>query len=289
VLAQDYEHIEYVLVDNHSTDGSRAIAERYADKDARIRLLQPPTFLPQVENYNFALAQISGQSAWCKMCQADDWLYPRCVTEMVALGEEHPTVGLISSYSWRGEQLLCLGLPHDISVLPGSEACRLHLLEPIFLFGSPTTACFELLSGCDFGFVHQVLSYRSVDAASITGSVSDLLSRELDHLIIVMRFARAYLDEDDAAAVRTRTLRDYYRRVGQRLMSASLTGGARSVLDYQRIGLRSVDMRLQWPALVAGIGRASLGAVASPAVAARLARRRIPGRHGSNSEMATRQ
>jgi len=233
---------------------------------------------------------------------------------MVALGEEHPTVGLISSYSWRGEQLLCLGLPHDISVLPGSEACRLHLLEPIFLFGSPTTvmyrsdlvrsrepfyevgrlhedteACFELLSGCDFGFVHQVLSYRSVDAASITGSVSDLLSRELDHLIIVMRFARAYLDEDDAAAVRTRTLRDYYRRVGQRLMSASLTGGARSVLDYQRIGLRSVDMRLQWPALVAGIGRASLGAVASPAVAARLARRRIPGRHGSNSEMATRQ
>ena len=143
VLAQDYPNFEYVLVDNQSTDGSHEIARSYADHDDRIRLITTDRFLSQVENYNFALTQISADSRWCKICQADDWLYPRCLAEMVAVGEASPTVGLVSSYSWRGEQILCLGLPHDVSVLPGRDACRLHLLTDLFLFGSPTTVLYR--------------------------------------------------------------------------------------------------------------------------------------------------
>src|SRR6476646_9765013 len=113
VLDQRYPNFEYVLVDNQSTDGSHEIARSYADHDDRIRLLTTDRFLSQVENYNFALTQISADSRWCKIRQADDWLYPQCLAEMVAVGEASPTVGLVSSYSWRGEQILCLGLPHD--------------------------------------------------------------------------------------------------------------------------------------------------------------------------------
>jgi len=62
VLAQTLSDFEYLLVNNRSTDGSLAIAERYAAKDSRIRVVTNPAFVPQVENYNGALAQIGAES-----------------------------------------------------------------------------------------------------------------------------------------------------------------------------------------------------------------------------------
>ena len=40
VLAQTYPHFEYILMDNCSTDGSAEIAETYARRDSRIRLIR---------------------------------------------------------------------------------------------------------------------------------------------------------------------------------------------------------------------------------------------------------
>ena len=59
VLAQSYPEFEYILVDNCSTDGSTEIAESYARRDPRIRLIRRSQFLSQVQNYNAALAEIS--------------------------------------------------------------------------------------------------------------------------------------------------------------------------------------------------------------------------------------
>ena len=73
VLAQTFTDFEYVLVDNQSTDGSSEIAERYAAKDARIRLQRTDRLLPQVQNYNFALSRISPGTRWCKLVQAAWW------------------------------------------------------------------------------------------------------------------------------------------------------------------------------------------------------------------------
>src|SRR4051794_20650137 len=40
VLAQTYTNYEYLLVDNASTDDGGEIAARYAEKDARIRVVE---------------------------------------------------------------------------------------------------------------------------------------------------------------------------------------------------------------------------------------------------------
>jgi hypothetical protein len=45
------------------------------------------SFLSQVQNYNFALSRISPDSKYCKMVQADDWLFPDCVRSMVEVAE----------------------------------------------------------------------------------------------------------------------------------------------------------------------------------------------------------
>ena len=42
ILAQSMEDFEYIIVDNGSTDKSGEIAEEYAKKDARIRVLHIP-------------------------------------------------------------------------------------------------------------------------------------------------------------------------------------------------------------------------------------------------------
>src|SRR4051812_41097887 len=83
VLGQTYQNWEYVLVNNKSTDKSAEIARRYAEKDTRLSLVHNTEFLGQVENYNHALRQISPESKYCKMVQADDWIFPRCLEEMV--------------------------------------------------------------------------------------------------------------------------------------------------------------------------------------------------------------
>src|SRR5262245_7467930 len=105
VLAQTYRDFEYVLVDNCSTDGSSEIAARAAGRDPRVRIVRNATLLPQVPNYNHALRQMAPGSRYCKLVQADDALMPRCLEEMVALAEAHPSVAMVSSYRMRGERV----------------------------------------------------------------------------------------------------------------------------------------------------------------------------------------
>ena len=121
VLDQTFDDFEYVLVDNHSTDGGGELARSYADKDERIRVFSPPEFLSQCDNFNFALRQMSPTSAYCKMVLADDWLYPQCLAEMVALAEAHPNIGLVSSYSLAGTELWGAGYPSNASVYSGAR------------------------------------------------------------------------------------------------------------------------------------------------------------------------
>ena len=84
VLRQTYTNWEYILVDNCSTDGSSDIAEQYAARfPETIRLIHTASFLSQVRNYNFALSHISHDSKYCKMVQADDWIFPDCLRSMV--------------------------------------------------------------------------------------------------------------------------------------------------------------------------------------------------------------
>jgi glycosyltransferase involved in cell wall biosynthesis len=192
VLAQSHGDFEYILCNNHSDDGSGDIAARYAARDRRLRVLRPPKFLEQVPNYNFALRQIAPDTTYVKLVQADDTIFPRCLTEMVALAEAHPSIGVVSAYRMFGAEVQPTGLPHTRTFLTGRDACRTVLADGIYLFGSPTTVmfradlvrgrapfyvegrlfedaevCFELLAGCDFGFVHQVLSFTRTENDSL--------------------------------------------------------------------------------------------------------------------------
>jgi glycosyltransferase involved in cell wall biosynthesis len=266
VLAQTYEHWEYVLVNNQSTDGSLAIAEEYARRDPRIRLSTTDTFLDQDLNYSEALRLLSDESQYVKIVQADDWIFPRCLEEMVAVAEKHPTVGLVGSYYLKGTTLMAQGLPYPSPMVSGRELCRLQLLKGMFFFGSPTVllfrsviirrqypfydskslhadteACYRVMREWDFGFAHQVLSYLRTDNAGRMGAVLDFAPHELDKFIVVTKYGHNYLDSDEFEAVHRRVRDRYYDVLG----SALLTGQPKAFWDYHRAGLATIEHRLE--------------------------------------------
>lgn len=186
VLGQTYQNWEYVILDNASTDDTPDIVREYAAREPRIRHLRNDTLLPQIQNWNVAMAGIAPQSQYCKVIHADDVLMPECLERMVDVAEKYPSVAIVGAYRIDGRQVNMASIPFPVDMVDGRELARKRLLgEWADLFGSPssimyrsscvhergdtfygldnpnadTELCFELLKRGDYGFVHQVLSY----------------------------------------------------------------------------------------------------------------------------------
>jgi glycosyltransferase involved in cell wall biosynthesis len=236
ILTQTYSNWEYTLVNNASTDRTLEIAERYARRDQRIRVITNSKHVGIVENHNCAVRMVSGSSKYCKVVEGDDWLYPDCLKLMVELAEAHPRVGIVGAYGLFGARVAWDGLPHTKRVVDGREICRLSLLGRLAVFGSPTTTllrsdlvrnrdpfyneanihsdlevCYEILLESDFGFVHQVLTFTRTDNESTRTLAQRLNSNLASSLYHLSRFGRQYLDEAEYTRRMKELIDEYYQ------------------------------------------------------------------------------
>lgn len=78
--------------------------------------------LSDVQNYNFSLSCITTSSKYCKMVQADDWLLPDCMRNMVEVAEAHPSVGIVCAYECEDDEIRLDGLPYPSTKVPGRPA-----------------------------------------------------------------------------------------------------------------------------------------------------------------------
>jgi len=221
VLRQTYSNWEYILVNNCSSDKSAQIAEHYVRlHPKRLRLEHNAVFLSQVENYNHALSLISPESRYCKLVQADDWMLPQCLELMVGVAEQNSSIGVVGAYGLEGRDVAFDGLPYTASFVTGRDVCRLFFLEDRYVFGSPTqlllrsdlilgrvpfydtsyvpfedaAVIFALMSHCNFGFVHQVLTFSRRDNASIMKSLLDLDCTKAFELLMLREFGHGFLE-----------------------------------------------------------------------------------------------
>ena len=111
VLAQTYSNWEYCIINNRSTDRSLEIANSYAARDPRVRVITNVEFVGIIENHNIAFRQVSTESKYCKVLHAPDWLFPDCLTKMVELAEANPSVAIVGAYSLKNDKVICDGLP----------------------------------------------------------------------------------------------------------------------------------------------------------------------------------
>lgn len=235
VLAQTYSNWDYTIVNNCSTDGTLAIALRYAAENPRIRVISNDTLVPAVANFNIALRQISSTSKYCKMLLADDSMFPECLERMVAVMEKHPSVGIVGAYGLKDPEVLWVGLRYPSPLVSGREICRQRLLGGPYVFGSQTSVlyrsdlvrshdpfynesstqpdsdvCFELLRGCDFGFVHQVLTVSRERTGSLLAASRELNTAAPDTLSQLIAYGPYYLTPEEYQNSLKLTVSKYY-------------------------------------------------------------------------------
>jgi glycosyltransferase involved in cell wall biosynthesis len=84
LLQQTFGDFELIISDNASTDGTQAICEEYAQRDARIRYVRQPQNMGAVFNWNFVAQEASGLFfKWASANdRCDDQLLEKCVAEL---------------------------------------------------------------------------------------------------------------------------------------------------------------------------------------------------------------
>jgi glycosyltransferase involved in cell wall biosynthesis len=288
VLAQSYREFEYILMDNCSTDGSSEIARSYERLDPRIRLIRCSEFLSQLANYNRALAEISEASLYCKIVQADDYIYPECLQLMVQAFDQSQSIGLVSSYRLMGNTVAGSGYPCRTAMLPGRECGRWFLRTGINIFGSQTTVmyrssvvrshnpfydeslphadlekCIEILQHWDFGFVYQVLSFTRTENESILHQVLlPMAAHPLAQYVIAQRYSAIFVGVNESASIIAQYKLQYYRALAR----AALRLRGRAFWRFHKVGLKALGEheKHDWPYLALIIGTELLWLASNP-------------------------
>ena len=94
-LAQTSPDYEVLIVDDQSTDNSFQIAQAYAARDPRIRVVRNTHNLGLVGNWNQCALLARGE--WIKFLFQDDMLEPQYVEEVLALARE-TNIGVIGCF-----------------------------------------------------------------------------------------------------------------------------------------------------------------------------------------------
>jgi glycosyltransferase involved in cell wall biosynthesis len=238
VLSQSFCNFEYLIVNNCSKDRTLEIAQHYAKKDSRIRVIDNRDFLDVIANHNHAFRMISAAAKYCKVVSADDLIFPECLSRMVEFAETNPAVGIVGCYQLSGDHILWQGFKYPNAVYSGRAMCRQVFLggDPKFGFGSPTSilyradlirgsaafypnssphadtsACFEQLQHSSYGFVYEVLCYERTHEATQSSKSLEMNRYASAYLNDVIKYGPAYLDQEEMQWKLTKELRSYHQ------------------------------------------------------------------------------
>ncbi len=231
VLRQTYEHWVHTVVDNRSTDATPELVERFASRDSRITLLRFEEFVGAIENHNRAFGTVDSASAYCKMVQADDWIYPTCIERMVEAASRSDSIGIVSAYQRRGDAVHLVGVPYDDTVFSGRTILRQSLTGGPNVTGGPTAvlirsdlirgsetfwdeslvhadteAAYRILARHDLGFVHEVLTYARRQPGSRRHWSERIVTGMAEDVLFLVRYGPLVLDDGEYRKVIRREL-----------------------------------------------------------------------------------
>jgi hypothetical protein len=126
-IAQTFPNIEVIVSNNGSTDGTRAVLERYAGAP-RVRILHRDRTIPANEHGMHLVEQAHGE--FFVGLSDDDWLEPDMVARVIDRFDRNPRLGFV----WTG----CLMYYADIAVpaLTGPDVEPGHSFLAAFLAGT---------------------------------------------------------------------------------------------------------------------------------------------------------
>jgi hypothetical protein len=208
---------------------------------------------------------ISPDARYCKIVQADDYIYPGCLQAMVETAQRHPSAGVVAARR----------MIHDIVDPPlsdvlqpltnGKEICRRVLRGEIHPFGSQTTvmyradlvrdahaqffdermffddvdAVLSVLRTTDFAFCDEVLTYTQRDQASTYGRIMQYFPTLLNQYTMIRRWGSEFFDTDELKALLDLVASQYY----QALMREARRADRTELLKFHRTVLGGAGFR----------------------------------------------
>ena len=248
-------------------------------------MVSPPALLPQAKNFNFALQQASERAPYVKMLFSDDWLFPECLQQMLAVAVQDPRIALVSSYRLIEKTPDCFGLPAPQSIFPGREVLRGQLLGTAFPFGTPSTVMwradvvrkrapsffpedrqyfdidviFRTIADELFGFVHQVLSFTRYQEGAISDQVSNYNWWFLFMLMMLEQYGRDLLTPEEFQARYEAASADFYRGLGEVWIKDRVRRHKKQEFwDFQNKHLGSMGAQIDRKRLAKGVLDAAL-------------------------------
>ena len=235
VLAQTYDEIEYVVCENHSSDSTAEIVDHYARGDSRLRVVSPPTFLSQTANSNYAIGHAHPEAKYVKIVHADDTIEATCVAKMVAIAEEHGTVGMVGARRLVGSDTVDLvGVPPTALLVPGVWLIGAQMLGLPYTTGPPTATMlradilrrlpgpydesyvhaddalsYRILLESDFGYVPETLTFTRVHHGAATTWAQRVGTWLPEHLRMTLEFGHGVLSQAEFEAIAGRLEREY--------------------------------------------------------------------------------
>lgn len=186
VLDQDYPDIEYIIVDPGSTDGSRALIERYRHRLGRV-ILDPDK--GPADGLNHGLAAATGEIF--AFLNADDCLLPGAVGKAMAGFRDHPGTDVIYGHghiedlrNGRRRAVRATSpvtpwlLAHGgVFLLQQASFYRTASVRMVGGFNTDNRTCWDgelwaelLLAGCRFKLLPAEMAVFTLHDASISGT-----------------------------------------------------------------------------------------------------------------------
>lgn len=138
VMAQEYQNIELIVVDDRSSDDTVCIVKHLQEEDDRIKLFENEKNLGMSGNWSRCLELCQGE--FVKLICADDMIEPNALKLEAKALMEHPTVNLVESdtrlVDINGKTIGRFKRYHKSGVVDGKKIAKTSLMLNNF-FGAP--------------------------------------------------------------------------------------------------------------------------------------------------------
>jgi len=194
ILAQTYENLEILLVDDGSKDGSGTICDEYAQRDARIRVFHKENG-GQSSARNLALDAVRGE--YLTFVDSDDWLEPDAYLPMLELAQAENV------------KLVCAGR-YDVSARTGERKLGLCPEKQEVLSAEEMLGRLFTWDGCDSSPCDKIFH------SSLFSEIRFPTRSNCEDVAIVYRLVEAA----GRAAMLDKPIYNYYHRPGSTSYSA---------------------------------------------------------------------
>ncbi|WP_181705749.1 glycosyltransferase family A protein [Chthonobacter rhizosphaerae] len=245
VQAQTYRNIVHVVIDNGSTDGTRAIIERYVGREIPVIAHYHDETIPQIDNFIRGVDAVPEGADFFRILCADDTVHPTYTERCIALARQDPEIVLVGTGATvegmvdgrQVKEIHPTHWPKDRSIFTGPEATRMvlrgdgviigpHLLVRTsvlktmpgyyrrFAHGFDTDAAFRVLTLGKFGFLQDELCLVRVQESSVSHlEMHPRRTHFIDWMLFLKTFGEAVFEPAEYKALLKAYRRYYLRRL----------------------------------------------------------------------------